>query len=150
MFTNLKTAFMARLTPTGEHITALKGDLRSRLQWFRANRNSVYQQRLRMDFAQVLSAWGITSQGEIQEAIRALQWRILIFALPVILGSLAAAIAQSLLACFTLLLVGVPCLLGIITSYWRMCVLKNRRFLPFWSWLLSAGGGVSVSHSSKE
>ncbi len=150
MFTNLKTAFMARLTPTGEHITVLKGDLRSRLQWFRANRNSAYQQRLQMDFTQVLSAWGITSQGEIQEAIRALQLRILIFALPVILGSLAAAIAQSLLACLILLLVAVPCLLGILTSYWRMCVLKNRRFLPFWSWLVSAGGGVSVSHSSKE
>ncbi len=103
-----------------------------------------------MDFTQVLSAWGITSQGEIQEAIRALQLRILIFALPVILGSLAAAIAQSLLACLILLLVAVPCLLGILTSYWRMCVLKNRRFLPFWSWLVSAGGGVSVSHSSKE
>ena len=150
MFTNLKTTFMARLTPTGEHITVLKGDLRSRLQWFRANRNSAYQQRLQMDFTQVLSAWGITSQGEIQEAIRALQLRILIFALPVILGSLAAAIAQSLLACLILLLVAVPCLLGILTSYWRMCVLKNRRFLPFWSWLVSAGGGVSVSHSSKE
>ena len=103
-----------------------------------------------MDFTQVLSAWGITSQGEIQEAIRALQWRILIFALPVVLGSLVAAVVQTLLTCFTLLLVGVPCLLGILTSYWRMCVLKNRRFLPFWSWLLSAGGGVSVSHSSKE
>lgn len=144
MLTNIKTVFTGRLSATSEHIAALKEDLHLRLQGFQANRSRTSQQLLQDNFAQVLSAWGITSQGEIQEAIRAIQWRILIFALPIVICSLAAAITQTLLACLSLLLVGVPCLLGILTSYWRICVLSNRRFLPFWIWL------VSFSHSTKD
>lgn len=43
MFENFKEAVRVRVAPTGNHISALRQDLRSRLQGFRAQRTVAEQ-----------------------------------------------------------------------------------------------------------
>ena len=83
MFENFKESMRARVAPTGDHISALRQDLRSRLQGFKAQRTTTEQARLEQDFSQVLRAWGIDDAALIPAVLRELRLRILIFALPV-------------------------------------------------------------------
>ena len=46
MFENFKESMRARIAPTGDHISALRQDLRSRLQGFKAQRTTTEQARL--------------------------------------------------------------------------------------------------------
>ena len=85
MFENFKESMRARVAPTGDHISALRQDLRSRLQGFKAQRTTTEQARLEQDFSQVLRAWGIDDAALIPAVLRELRLRILIFALPVAL-----------------------------------------------------------------
>ena len=62
MFENVKEALRARIRPSSIHLTALRGDLQSRLRHFKAERTQEQQKSLEEDFAQVLLAWGIGEQ----------------------------------------------------------------------------------------
>lgn len=140
MFRRLKDSITSRVSPTGQHLSALRADLRSRLGHFRQHRTTSDQQTLAEDFGLVLSAWGIADVAAIPGVVCALRLRFLVFAVPVIVCMIAALLLQNLVSCLALAFVAPPCLLGIVTTVWRISILKNRRFLPLLRWLLSCGG----------
>ena len=140
MFRRIKDNLVSRVSPTSQHLSGLRADLRSRLGRFRSHRSASEQTLLTEDFNQVLRAWGIADVAEIPVIVQVLRLRILVFAAPVFVSTVAALLLQSLaayvaLACFTL-----PCLLGCITTAWRIAILQNRHFLPLSRWLLSGFG----------
>ena len=112
MFENFKESMRARVAPTGDHISALRQDLRSRLQGFKAQRTTTEQARLEQDFSQVLRAWGIDDAALIPAVLRELRLRILIFALPVALCAVLALFTPWSAAWLPLVLVAPPCILG--------------------------------------
>ena len=140
MFDSFKEAIRARVRPTSAHLASLRGDLRNRLRYFRSHRNAAEQTELAQDFVQVLRAWGIEDAAQLPAVLRELRLRLWVFALPVALCLLAAVFLQSPYVWLALALIVPPCLLGIVTTLWRISVLKAQRFQPFTSWLCSVVG----------
>lgn len=124
---------------SGRHVAGLRGDFRSRLAAFRHHRSAEEQQELTEDFRRVLAAWGITD-ADIPGVITALRLRLVIFAAPVLACLLVTAWQQSPVAWLALACVAPPCLLGMVTTLWRISILKNRRFLPLSRWLRHGAG----------
>ena len=137
MFENFKESMRARIAPTGDHISALRQDLRSRLQGFKAQRTTTEQARLEQDFSQVLRAWGIDDAALIPAVLRELRLRILIFTLPVVLCAVLAVLMPWPAAWLPLVLVSPPCLLGTVITLWRVSVLTRKQYQPFMCWLCS-------------
>ena len=127
---------------SGRHVVGLRGDFRSRLTAFRRHRSAEEQQELTEDFRHVLAAWGI-ADADIPGVIRVLSLRVPLFIAPVVLCALAAIWQRTMLSVIALCLISLPCLLGILTTLWRISLLRNRRFLPFGRWLLQGVGVVS-------
>ena len=140
MFTRIKNTLGSRFSPTNEHLSDLRAALRTRLESFRCDRSTSEQQELTDDFSRVLTAWGIADAESIPGVIRLLHLRFLVFAVPVLVCVLAAAWRQSLAASLVLCLVAPPCLLGLVTTAWRIDILKNRRFLTLSRWLWNVAG----------
>ena len=130
----------ARLS--GRHVTGLRGDFRSRLDAFRRHRSAEEQRELTVNFHHVLIAWGI-ADADIPGVITALRLRLLVFAVPMLTCLITAAWSHSLTSFLALACIAPPCLLGIVTTLWRISLLRNRRFLPFGRWLLQGVGVVS-------
>ena len=149
MLKGIKHSITECLSPTGRHLAALRNDFRSRCRRFKNDRSAAQQQALTVDFVRVLMAWGIDDASEIPGVIRMLRLRSLVFVLPVFVCAATAAIFPTFIACLTLALVAAPCLFGLITNLWRISILKKHRFLPFFRWLVSAGGCV-FSDPTKE
>lgn len=120
---------------SGRHVAGLRGDFRSRLNAFRRHRSAEEQQELTEDFRRVLAAWGL-ADADIPGVITALRLRLVIFAVPMLACFIAAAWSQSLVARLALACIAPPCLLGMVTTLWRISILKTRRFLPLSHWLL--------------
>ena len=135
MFDSFKEAIRARVRPTSAHLASLRGDLRNRLRYFRSHRNAAEQTELAQDFVQVLRAWGIEDATQLPFVLR-----LLVFVLPVTVCALTALITQRAYVWLALALIVPPCLLGIVTTLWRISVLKAQRFQPFTSWLCSVVG----------
>ena len=106
---------------SGRHVTGLRGDFRSRMAAFRRNRAASEQTALEGDFTLVLAAWGL---------------RLLVFLAPALACFATAAWSHSPLAFLSLACIAPPCLLGIITTLWRISILRHRRFTPLCRWLL--------------
>ena len=123
----------ARLS--GRHVTGLRGDFRSRLDAFRRHRSAEEQRELTVNFHHVLIAWGI-ADADIPGVITALRLRLLVFAVPMLTCLITAAWSHSLTSFLALACIAPPCLLGFVTSLWRISVLRNRRFTPLCRWLL--------------
>ena len=140
MFRRIKNNIVSHVSPTGQHLSGLRNDLRSRLTHFRNHRSASEQQMLAEDFSLVLAAWDIGHVAEIPGIVLVLRFRFLVFAVPVIACLIAALLLQSLASCLALAFIAPPCLVGIVTTAWRISVLKNRCFLPLSHWLLSFGG----------
>lgn len=119
---------------SGRHVAGLRGDFRSRLAAFRRHRSAEEQQELTEDFRRVLAAWGL-ADADIPGVITALRLRLLVFLAPM-LACLIAAASQSLVARLALACIAPPCLLGMVTTLWRISILKTRHFLPLCRWLL--------------
>ena len=136
MFKGIKNSLATRIAPTGEHLAGLRGILRSRLGLFKNDRSVEQQHELTEDFVRVLAAWGIDDPEEIPGVIKMLRLRYLVFVLPILVCGITAAVMQHFIAYLTLALISAPCLLGILTTSWRVSVLANRSFSPFWRWLL--------------
>ena len=134
MFENVKEALRARIRPSSTHLTALRGDLQSRLRHFKAERTQEQQKPLEEDFAQVLLAWGIGEQ-DIPAVLRELRLRRWVFVLPVAVCLLTALVTGQTTLWLALALVVPPCLFGIASTYWRISVLTCRCFQPFRRWL---------------
>ena len=137
MFEKFKESVRARIAPTDNHITALRQDLRSRLQGLRAQRAPSEQTVLEQDFRQVLHAWGIEDAALIPAVLRELRLRILIFTLPVVLCAVLAVLMPWPAAWLPLVLVSPPCLLGTVITLWRVSVLTRKQYQPFMCWLCS-------------
>lgn len=140
MFKRIKDNLVSRVSPTGQHISALRKDFRSRLKDFRRHRSESEQRMLSEDFNRVLAAWGIDGVSAIPDVVHALRLRFLVFAAPLVACLIAAFLLQTPVSCLALAFVSPPCLLGIVTTAWRISVLKNRRFLPLSRWLLTFAG----------
>lgn len=121
---------------SGRHVARLRGDFRSRLTAFQRHRSAEEQQELTEDFRRVLAAWGLVD-ADIPGVITALRLRLPVFAAPLLACLMAAAFRQGPAVLLTSALVTPPCLLGMITTLWRISILKTRRFLPLSHWLLS-------------
>ncbi len=129
MFTRIKNNLASRVSPTGEHLSELRDSFHSRLGSFRHHRSASEQQELMENFSRVLEAWGI-ADADIPSVIRLLRLRLLIFAVPV-----STCVLPSTAAVLVFALIVPPCLLGFVTTLWRIFILKNRRFLPLSRWL---------------
>jgi hypothetical protein len=140
MFRRIKNNLVSRVSPTGEHLSGLRADFRSRLGHFRRFRSAPDQTMLTEDFNRVLMAWGISDAASIPGVTRALRLRFLVFAVPVLVCVIAALLLRDFASCLALALVALPCLLGILTTAWRISVLADRRFLPLSRWVLSVFG----------
>ena len=120
---------------SGRHVAGLGGDFRSRLDAFRRHRSAEEQRELTVNFHHVLIAWGI-ADADIPGVITALRLRLLVFAVPMLTCLITAAWSHSLTSFLALACIAPPCLLGIVTTLWRISVLRNRRFTPLCRWLL--------------
>lgn len=140
MFDSFKEAIRTRVRPTSMHLASLHGDLRNRLRCFRSHRTSAEQTELAQDFIQVLRAWGIEDAAQLPFVLRELRLRLLVFVLPVTVCVLATLITKRVSVWLAVALIASPCLLGIVTTLWRISVLKAQRFQPFTSWLCSVVG----------
>ena len=138
MFDRTKKAFTDAITPTKENLTGLRSDLASRLSHQKAHRSATEQRELEEDFGAVLQAWGI-QEREIPHALRMLRLRAGIFLLPLLPAALllwqAGAAPVAALAAVLCLPVSMA---GVVTTVWRMRILKFRQFIPFTRWLCHA------------
>ena len=120
---------------SGRHVAGLRGDFRSRLNAFRRHRSAEEQQELTENFRHVLAAWGI-ADADIPGVITTLRLRLLVFAVPMLACLITAAWSHSPVSFLSLACIAPPCLLGMVTTLWRMSILRHRRFLPLCRWLL--------------
>ena len=120
---------------SGRHVAGLRGDFRSRLAAFRRNRAASEQAALEEDFSLVLAAWGI-ADADIPGVISALCLRLLVFLAAALACLLAVAWSHSPLSFLSLACIAPPCLLGMVTTLWRISILRHRRFTPLCRWLL--------------
>ena len=120
---------------SGRHVAGLRGDFRSRMAAFRRNRAASEQAALEGDFDLVLAAWGM-ADADIPGVVSALRLRLLVFAIPMLACLLAAAWSHSPLSFLSLACIAPPCLLGMVTTLWRISLLRHRRFTPLCRWLL--------------
>ena len=120
---------------SGRHVAGLRGDFRSRLAAFRRNRAASEQAALEEDFSLVLAAGGI-SDADIPGVISALRLRLPVFAVPMLACLITAAWSHSPVSFLSLACVAPPCLLGMVTTLWRISILRHRRFTPLCRWLL--------------
>ena len=127
------------VSPSRENISGIRADMDARLRGLRADRDTTLQAALEEDFARVCTAWGIPPDG-LANAIRLLRLRMVVFCVPIILaaklvyqsdegGAISLAASALLLIC--------ACV-GLLTTCWRLTVLRFRHFVPFRRWLLSA------------
>ena len=119
-----------------QHLAELRSGVRSRLSSFRRNRAASEQAALQEDFKLVLAAWGMT-EADIPGVISALRLRLLVFAVPMLACLIATAWSGNRpLSLLSLACIAPPCLLGMVTTLWRISILRNRRFTPLCRWLL--------------
>lgn len=126
------------LAVTGEsrqHLTELHSGVRSRLAAFRLHRSTEEQQKLAEDFRHVLVAWGM-ADADIPGVITALRLRLPVFAVPMLACLITAAWSHSPVSFLSLACIAPPCLLGMVTTLWRISILRRRRFTPLCRWLL--------------
>ena len=118
-----------------QQLTELRSGFRSRLAAFRRNRAASEQAALEEDFSLVLAAWGI-ADADIPGVISALRLRLPVVAVPMLACLIAAAWSQSRVASISRACIAPPCLLGMVTTLWRISILRHRRFTPLCRWLL--------------
>ena len=120
---------------SGRHVAGLRGNFCSRLASFRLHRSADEQQKLAEDFRHVLAAWGI-ADADIPGVITSLRLRLPVFLAPMLACLVAGAYQQSLAAYLALVCIVPPCLFGMVTTLWRISILRHRRFTPLCRWLL--------------
>ena len=140
MFNGLKNFAANRISPTRAHLSELRSEVRTRLRSFNNDREINQQQLLEDDFKRVLVSWGINSAAEIPRIIMELRLRFLLFTLPIIVCGATAAISQSFIAYLALAFMTLPCLLGVLTTSWRISILTKQKFTPLLRWIVSGAG----------
>ena len=125
------TALVTALCESRRQCSLLRNRLCARVAFFRSHRSSQEQHAVAQDFSLLLAAWGIADDADIPGVIRVLRLRVPLFIAPVVLCALAAIWQRTMLSVIALCLISLPCLLGILTTLWRISLLRNCRFLPF-------------------
>ena len=120
---------------SGRHVAGLRGDFHSRLTVFRRHRAASEQTALEEDYNLVLVAWGM-AEADIPGVVSALRLRLLVFLAPALACLIALAWTHSLISFLSLACVTPPCLFGVVTTLWRISILRNRHFTPLCRWLL--------------
>ena len=137
MFHKIRNSIAARLSPTKEHWSGLRADVAARLRHFRSCRDSVQHTAMEQDFSLLLDAWGIAHEADIPGILLELRLRCLLLALPVLAALVAALLMPGLYSRITIVLVATPCLFGLLTTGWRMSILRHRAFMPLHRWLIA-------------
>ena len=132
------------LQSTWERVSSIpgawKGAVKSRRELLRSNLESEQEFR-QMKFHEVLRAWGVNNptQRAILLKSKKREYRVGIFL--IVLGSFATALQLfdsnwiiwlGAFAGFSVFLLGLTL---VLTSWWRMEVIRRERFLPFLDWL---------------
>ena len=130
------TAFVTALCESRRQCSLLRSRLCARVAFFRSHRSSQEQHAVAQDFSLLLAAWGIADDADIPGVISALRLRLPVFAVPMLACLIAAAWSQSPVASISLACIAPPCLLGMVTTLWRISILRHRRFTPLCRWLL--------------
>ncbi|MGL4208948.1 MAG: hypothetical protein ACRCTY_06125 [Candidatus Adiutrix sp.] len=84
-------------------------------------------------FDELLESWGTTYE-ELPNVLLSLKKRCGIF-LGVVLVIGGLLLVQGFI--FSTLLVAIPGLIGVVTTVWRIDLVKNKRFVPFKVWFLT-------------
>lgn len=134
------TNILNSLHDSKNHFRDVKDGFRSRLALFRNNRGKENQQALENDFNNVLEAWGIMGVENVPNVIFCLRMRIVILIALPLLYAFVAITGLTGKSFLIFGLVAVPCLFGILTTAWRIWVLKHSRFMPFGRWLMAGCG----------
>ncbi len=119
------------IQPTFNHWSALKSDFKSRVKKFSYNRTKSESDLAQDNFQLVLNAWGMRS-SDIDHVLISLRLRYLLFLLPIIIGIILIFLKYHFSAVF-LTITGI---VGILTTAWRISILKNQQFVPFLKWIL--------------
>ncbi len=128
---------LLQIRSSKQHIQGLHSAMNDRLNAFRQDRSPEAQRALNGKFKAVLRAWGIKKTKLIPRVIEALYLRCMVFSLAILFSLVAAFFLQSFVAYISLVFFLLPCLLGLVTSLWRISILKHRRFIPFSRWIVS-------------
>ena len=120
---------------SGRHVAGLRGDFRSRLAAFRRNRAAAEQAARVEDLARGGGGGGVGDAG-ISGGLAGLGLRLPVFAVPMLACLITAAWSHSPVSFLSLACVAPPCLLGMVTTLWRISILRHRRFTPLCRWLL--------------
>ena len=118
-----------------QHLTELRSGFRSRLAAFRRNRAASEQAALEEYLSLVVAAWG-NSDPANPGVKSALRLRLPVFAVPMLACLITAAWSHSPVSFLSLACIAPPCLLGMVTTLWRISILRHRRFTPLCRWLL--------------
>jgi hypothetical protein len=135
MLKRIGNTIALRIAPTREHWSSLRADLAERLRHFRHDRDSGLQQALEQDFTLLLAAWGIESETDIPGIQRDLGLRCHCLALLLCLVTVTVFLTPGLYSVLSLILIAPSCFFGLLTTRWRMSILKNRAFRPLHRWL---------------
>ena len=130
------TAFVTALCESRRQCSLLRNRLCARVAFFRSHRSSQEQHAVAQDFSLLLAAWGIADDADIPGVISALRLRLPVFAVPMLACLITAAWSHSPVSFLSLACVAPPCLLGMVTTLWRISILRHRRFTPLCRWLL--------------
>ena len=130
------TALVTALCESRRQCSLLRNRLCARVAFFRSHRSSQEQHAVAQDFSLLLAAWGIADDADIPGVISALRLRLPVFAVPMLACLITAAWSHSPLSFLSLACVAPPCLLGMVTTLWRISILRRRRFTPLCRWLL--------------
>lgn len=138
MFQKAKKRLAKAIFPSRDHISGIRSDMNARFRKLKTDRSEKLQEALEADFNFVLLSWGISIQ-EIPSAIRDLRLRLAVFSIPIFLA--CVLFYQGLDGGAMLFVASLPCLAvgltGLLTTCWRLHVLRHRRFLPFHRWLFA-------------
>lgn len=118
----------------------VKNSLFSRLAFFKNDREKEKQAFLESDFVNVLSAWGIMGAENVPGVIFCLRLRLFVLAALPLLYAVVAISGLTGKSLLVFSLVAIPCLFGILTTAWRIWILKHSRFMPFSRWLMVGFG----------
>ena len=118
-----------------QHLAELRSGFRFRLAVFRRHRAASEQAALEENFNLVLAAWGM-AEADIPGVVSTLRLRLPVFLAPALTCLIAAAWSQRPASWLALAFIAPPCLLGMVTTLWRISILRNRRFTPLCRWLL--------------
>lgn len=133
-------SILASVSESRSRFANVKNSLFSRLASFRNDREKEKQAFLESDFGNVLSVWGIGDIENVPGVIFCLRLRLFVLAALPLLYALVATLGWTGKSLLVFSLVAIPCLFGILTTVWRIWVLKHSRFLPFSRWLASGFG----------